>query len=460
MRSLVLAAAVLGGCASSVERRDFVRDRIGDVPLRSVAVVAVVSAAEALDDAEVDVAPFSTPMGSEALDEAREIDGSLSSEVAAAFAEALIRAGYDATPADVDPSDDLDAARSAQSTDAVLLVRAVPLDRLSFVDERPEAQVIDGSGEIGGVLPQRFGATRRLRGRVFLSQVFLFDRKTGARLFSQQVPGLPGDRVLREGVGLLDYGLTGAKARGVEAAELGKAAAAAFAARVVQDLPRPSRGTPEGRAWLDAVDVAGEAASERFFDTSHLVAEVGSGWSFEGIGTGSQLPDGARLPELGAGAFAPLGALQLLRGQLTWVVPGGFSLSGYAVTGEIPNEFSRTVVSAPEGGNARLGSQRVGYGQLVGGGLGAGQVLGLGSRWFLHPTGFLFAEQWQHPVSPPGSFDGGTRTRTGIEGRLDVWWMPAGPLLLRAGLHGRIGLDSLGPAFGGTGLSLGAGFVL
>lgn len=463
---------LLAGCGGSaaLAPRAYERSGLETVPLRSVALVAIASPPVGLDDANIDVDPYPPPRADALLDAGRPVSPQLSSALGSAIEAELEALGYTVRrPASPRGGGELSLRdlRASAGADALLVVRAVPLEPVYVLEETVESQVIGGSGEQGGgiQLPQRVAAARLRPGRLFLGQLFLFDAKTGARLWSRQLPGLPSDRTLRPDTELLGFGLTGPEARGADQALLTARSSAAFARSALRGFPEPSPGTEAGTAMLAGVDVAAEARREGFFDEQHLVIEIGTGWTFERIEGQVVVPTSptaeVALPDLETGAFAPSGGIQALQARIVLVTPGGLTFNGFGVVGTIPASFQRRVYVETETGADVLGAQSVEGGLLFGGGAGIGQLFALSEALFLHPSALVYAEQWSYDVLPLESFEASNHVRIGLEARLDLWWVLfGGPLFVRVGAHGRTGIDTVGPTLFGGGGSLGVGVML
>jgi hypothetical protein len=430
----------------------------------------VVAEPEVLDDQQLDVTPFPPPRVERPLDGGRRIDPARTRLFGQALAEGFRARGYEVEVAPPDAAQrSLEAALGAAKTDVVVVARAVPLERLYVLEERVEAQLVDPTGDGTGVrLPTAPTPARRTPGEIHLAQLFTYDRATGARLLSDQLPGLPNDGALRPDTPLLSYGVAGEEAAGLEGEALAEVALGRLASALLADYPSARAGTQAGRARLDALDLAAEVRRERFFDEDHFVVEVGTGWTVETVGGTSRLPAGGmeaagdELPGLDTGAFAPDGAFRAIQGRVSWVAAGGLSLNGVLLYGAIPGDYQRRVFQdAPtDAGEDRLATQTIEGGDIIGGGAGVGQLVPLSDGLFLHPSALLFAEVWSFDLSPASTFEDGDHTRLGLEGRIDLWLVPGGgPLLFRAGLHARGGFDLAGPAFGGGGASLGAGVL-
>lgn len=451
-----------GGAA--LNPRSFERPGLAEIRLQSVAVLAVVTPAVKLGGARLEAAkPFPPPRLQAPLSDGRPLDGESASALVTALQRTLKSRGFEVSAAPAEgPS--LSAALASVTTDAVLVVRAVPLEGLVVLQDDAATQVLDpGAGADGFAgLPVGDSTGRAVPGRLFLGQAFLFDRATGVRLWSRQLPGMPSDRALRSGVALLDYGVWGPSAAALDAPTLAQRAGQAFASKLLEGSPAPSVGSELGRVELGRVDAEAEARREAFFDRSHLLVEVGTGWTFEQVESATSLDDSA-LPGLSTGDLAPVGAWSAAQLRLTWMTAGGLTFGASAVLGLLPDaQLQRRVFRGTdtEAGDDVLGVQRLEGGGVLGGGLGVGRIFTLGEAILIHPYGGLFGEQWAYEATP-GFLDPEDQIRLGLELRLDALWMPTRtPLYARVGLHGRGGLETSNTAgFFGGGLSLGVGVL-
>lgn len=461
----LLGAVVLNACASNfaLSPRDYGREGLKEVPIQSVALVALSAEPARMTGPQIRVDAFHPPRVDQALNAGRSLNEATAELLRSAALSTLRERGFQAKALTTSSEATLaDAFEAAAEQDVLLVLRAVPLDQLYVREDSAVSQLVDASSGDEGTgiqLPQGEGVANLTPGRLFLGQLFLFDVQTKARLWSRQLPGYPQDDTLRPEAELLRYGLAGEAARGLSPRGIVGGSAQAFVTEAMRSFPSPQKGSLKGEQMLAKVDVAGEARSEAFFDAQHLAIELGTGWTYERIETSVQLDEETSLPSLTTGALAPSGAFQLLQLRVSWLTAGGLSLSAHGTFGTIPTDFERRVVRADDPDTTQtLGTQRVGDAQVIGGGLGLGQLIGLGGGFFLHPGAVLYLEQWSYDVTPSAAFSASDHGRFGVEGRFDLWWTPNyGPLLLRIGGLARAGVDTAGPVYFGGGASLGVG---
>lgn len=463
MKRLVLSLTVVSSvaaCAGSggVVPRSYRRGELESVPLRSVAVVAGVTPGVRPSSPRIEVSPFPSP-ASGAVDGGRDLDVEASAELARWTRKRLERVGFAVPTSSVADGSGLAAWRSDTEADAILVIRAVPLDDPVVYVDSGEAQVLSQGAEDTMVVPQRMSEERRLRGRVLLGQAFLFHAKTGARLWSRQLEGMPQDGQLRRGSKLLQLGVVADSASDSEAAVRSKASQA-FVQGISEEFPVPTEGSARGSAAMAEVDVAAEARREAFLDAEHVQIEVATGWTLENIGASASADAGATaLPDLGTGALAGSGGFQAVQLRGSYVTAGGLSFDGFAGWGSLLGSgVERTVYAQDALGNPVLERQVIEGGSMWGGGLGVGQLFLVGSDFFFHPKALAFAELWSYSTRPAGVLEDTDHSRLGAELRLDLGWVPfEGPLFFRIGAHARAGLDVAGPAFAGGGASVGVG---
>lgn len=460
---LCSASALHCGSAARYTPRTFARAELSTVPLKTITLVTVAAEPVKLTSARLDAAqPFPPPRFDTELTEGRPTEPRIAAPLYAASAAVLKARGFEVIPAP-DGAKTLTDIAAVAETDGILVLRAVPMAQLYVLDDDEVTQVLDAGGtlENGAALPQGDSVARLTPGVLFMGQAFLYDRATGVRLWSEQLPDMPRDRALRQGSPMLRYGVIGADFERLEVKERVPAAARGAARALLTALPSPQEGSPDGTQALAGVDVRAERRREAFFDRPHLGLEIGAAWSFEQASGNATLPDGTQLPSLGNGELGPLGALSP-HFRLTWVTAGGTSFGATAVLGTVPGaSFSRRVFrggDTPAAGD-ELGVQSLESTFLFGGGLGIGRLLAASNTVFLHPFAGLFAEQWSYDATP-GFLDPVNQIRLGTELRFDVLWLPTPtPFMLRGGVHGRAGIADGSRSFFGGGLSLGAGVL-
>lgn len=500
-RSCVGALCLVGalGCATSgpvIAERDFVRSGSGDVPLRSLDVVVVVAGPARVSEGRFEVRGFPPPSAGVPLLEGpeevqtrdalvAELARSLQSagfQVALRYARAPAASaapvststtassttapGAEPTPPSPPNSgptlvagEDLDAIRRASTADAVLVVRAVPVDRFTLdvgSGTRWEETSL-GREQVRDSRPVSH------EGRLLVGQAFLFERTSGVRLWSRQTPGYPDDGRLSAGHPFLASGYVQAAdeapAPGIVRAT---ASARAFGRTILDGFPKAREGTEEARQALTSLDARAVAERDAFFDAPHWALELGAGWG----GESSQLDvtlDQEPLASLGPGATTPVGMLRLAP-RVAYIAPGGML---YALTVPIalaPSSFGRSYVRDNAMPTSEDGDRavRVSVGGVtaVGAQAEVGRVFALRSDLFLVPRGGAFVDAWIVDASPAPWVEADTRVRVGATVGFDVWLRVGDLVYLRGGGDGRLGGDVAGGVVVGGALSVGAGLLL
>ncbi|MCK6548198.1 hypothetical protein L6R52_20280 [Myxococcota bacterium] len=463
------------GCAAGLHgtERTYARPDLAEVPLRSIDVVVFVAGPPRVASQKLDSGVFPPPALDEPLARGREERGT-SDALAAALGARLRSAGFavrvlrfDDAPADgplVEPQPPLPGAPIVTSTaavgtttrarsslelgvapspapivlersttlasllassaaDGVLVVRAVPVDRFS----------IDfGQGirtEIGPLGKERVEDVRPepREGRLLLGQAFLFDRRSGVRLWTKQLPDFPEAGRLTPGHPFLGYGVVYEPKDGVAPppAERAAPAAQAFVGAMFANLPSPTDGRAEARAKLDATDATKEERVQRFLDEGRFALELGTRWGTQRVELGLELGAEA-LPSLGNGAIAPSGVVGVVP-RATYLAPGGLVLSFALPLGIAPGSFARSYhrdnpnpddLADPEDRTARV---QVSGATTVGAELSVGQARALSRRLYVVPSIGAFADVWSIDAGPSTVVDGTSKVRLGGLAGLDLW---------------------------------------
>lgn len=455
MTCLALGSTVFG-CASgvrAVDQRSYSRSDSEQVPLRTLAVAAVSRAPEAMEGPRLDgLSPYPPLRSDTIVQDGRSPDPRATEALLEATAEALERRGFEVRRLAPEEGATVASLRAqASGTDGLVVVRAVPLTPVEVTEPSAAAVVVAPTGGFGdiGAQVQDLSRTVKLEGRVMLGQAFLFHEPSGVRLWSEHLPGIPADGVLTRDAALLGFGVTGEAAAGLSGVELERAAATAFVNRILDGMPERR---DDGRADHFAdLDVRAEEEREAVLDRKGLLLDIGGRWSFAGVG--QTYPDNAEgaLPDLGNGEMAQLGAASgVLRAS--YLTAGGFTVEAHGLYGRVLGDgLSRSLYV-----DERVVEQRIEGGDVVGGGLGVGWLLPFGHGVMLHPSAVFFGERWSFDGSPDLA---GDRFRYGLEGRLDLRWLPfeGQGWMFRIGGLVSAGLDTEGPGFVGAGGSLGVG---
>jgi hypothetical protein len=494
------AAIWLSGCAGTggVTERAFTRDVLADLELRSLDVVVVAKGPPLASGPALDVSPFDAPRhdavlfeGPDDVETRRALSSALASELATrGFAVRLVHAhpheaGAPGAPrfaplppietsttvptasaavalafgppiVDLEPTATLADVLRASPLDAVLVVRVVIVDEFHLHVPGTGAPELS---ETGRVLRQRPAKAYPVRGRLLVGQAFLFDRRTGLRLWSRQLPSFPEGGRIFERDPFLRFGFVQTDKSAMEERAKADRAAAAFVPAMLAEFPRSQAGTPEARASLDAVDAQAELRELSFFDDSHILLEVGLGWAAEGSGADLVL-DGVELPPVGTGAVSPQGIGRIgVRGG--YVAPSGLALSLEARFGLAPSSFARSYHRDGEAfDRSRNANVRIDGANAYAGALGAGYLLLVAEDLFLLPSGAVFLDAWAVRAEPDTVVLDGTHLRFGAELGLDVLYAFTSLVFGRIGVGAKAGADTSGPPFVGIGGSLGLGLFL
>ncbi|MCC7385449.1 MAG: hypothetical protein IT384_26605 [Deltaproteobacteria bacterium] len=346
----------------------------------------------------------------------------------------------------------------SSQADAVLVVRAVPVDE--FTLDYGKGVYVQNTA-LGRQKVRDYQPVRR-RGRLLVGQAFLFDRRTGLRLWTRQAPDYPDEGRLEPGHPFLRSGVVLAEGQVLEGGALAAAATQQFVPRILDGLPSPKAGDPDARAALDAMDPSAETARQSFLDVGHVVVDVSAGYALETMSMELSFHE-QPLDALGPGALAPGGLLRLTP-RLGYLGAGGtlFSLGvpvTYASAG-----FGRTYFQenpSPTAGDPDARAVHVVAGGILSGGieLQIGTLIHLGGDLSLVPRGGLFGDVWSIDAGPAETVPKGARVRAGGLLGADVW-MRGERLFGRLGLDGRLGADFEGAAAAGLSLSLGFGLLL
>lgn len=505
--ALGVSLAACAGKTGGASERSYVRPQLPEVPLRRLDVV-VVAANPIASPPHLDVAAFPPPKGGDPLRAARE-DPDTVQALVVALRSRLKKAGFEvrffhslaasqaaAPPPEVAalppaststapvelptvtvapsavraaelPLDDeasLDSLRADSDADGLLVVRVVPVDAFYLFESQSQSQVVDPSAGMRQPLPDDSAELRS--GRLLVGQAFLFDAKTGLRLWSRQLPDVPEDGRLRTDSRLLAYGVV-RRPREPELMPRDKAkkASSAFVRAMLAGFPSPQDGSAGGRAALDAVDAELDLAREAFLDDTHVALELGLGWGGERAGA-TVLLDGNEVGSLDTGALAPNGLLRASP-RLSYLAPGGFVGSLGLSFGLAPGGFSRSYhrdnprpdLADPDHRSARVSIDGA---RTLGAEVTAGYAFLLSPTLFLVPSAGAFGDVWMLDARPGTAIPDGDHYRFGVLGRVDLLLRPSerGPFFTRTGASARFGHDTAGPSAFGFELSASVGLFL
>lgn len=345
--------------------------------------------------------------------------------------------------------------------DAVLIVRAVPVDAFYLIIQDNEERVVD----VGGTLPQ---ATPRERpeirqGRLLVGQAFLFDRTTGARLWSRHLIDLPPDGRLTPDHPFLESGfITASNAPQPSDDERAQKAAEGFVKKVLADFPVPNEGTSAARAELDDLDVVSETREQKFFDENHFVIEVGGNWALHTANLEASF-SAEPFAELETGFLAPSGSIRV-EPRLSYVFAGGFTGSAGFKYGTIFSDNQRSYIIA-SGDEISADDRAVTIDAQGGTTLGVdgrfGYLFSLGPRFFLWPAVGGFYEQWRFDAGPDTVLFDTSVNRAGVTLNTDLLWRIDESWFSRLGVGFQVGAsDQVSGALVGFDLSFSVGVFL
>ncbi len=474
--SLVLSAVLgLGGaCAGSLEgsaARRYQRDGLEQLPLQTIDVAVTVAGPPATSGPRFDVPSFEPPRLTSVIrppveEEATQavLVSSLRRRLAdAGFEVRMLLSGADASEAQprLETGQTLQDILSTSVADAVLVVRVVPVDAFYIFVESDQTRIIDLGG---GTLPRAVNRDRpEVRaGRLLVGQAFLFDRRTGARLWTRQLPDLPEDGRIHLNDPFLEYGFVAAADAGdPSGTDRAEKSSAAFVRKMFGDFPSPNDGGPAGadvRAELDAIDLRQETRRERFLDQNHFALEVGGNWTYQRVGLEGTLNDNENFPDLETGFVAPNGGFRL-EPRISFVVAGGWTAGIGGQFGTIPADNERSYFR--DSANADRGATvRVSGGTTIGLDFRFGRLLPLGADLFLWPTVGGFYERWSFDASPDTVIPTSTVDRGGALVNADALWRWSEVGFARASAGLRVGSASQGGEIIGLEIGLSLGFFL
>lgn len=460
-RSRACEALVFGllalslGCATPVARRSYQRADLEAIPIGRLDVVVVATAPEAAGD-ELDVAAFRTLVPESILLE-KPADPRETEILVQGVKEELGRRRYAVQrvltqSSGLGPQTTVDWAVRTSTADAVLVVRAVPIDRFSMVQEGNELAPVN----LGfGIMRQE--TVREHRGRLYLGQMFLFLAGRGLRLQSRQAPDYPDGGRLTYGHPFIENGLVLKDEVPELSPELADLAAERFAARLLGSLPEPKPSAPAELARL-SMAADDDSPLQAFLDEVHFGLELSLQHRVEVLEAPLSL--GSRpVAALEFGDFAPSGLFQLMPRATYWS-PSGVVFGVGLPLGFATQDLRRTLLlDDPDGGDAII--QRLHVDGLTVAGLlfDAGVLVPLSSvrpTLFILPRAFFSTELWFL-----GGLDGGPRNRTSLGAGADLLYRPGeGPVFLRLGLEARLGLDfAQGGLLTGFAATLGTGWL-
>jgi hypothetical protein len=492
----LLASFALFGCAA-VQRnteRTFARPGLERVPLETLDVVVVAAGPPRASGTSLDVKVFSPPGLDDAVGATRE-DAATRDAIARELQGALAADGYrfellmprlsatasistrtsslasaTSTPTQPRPKDQplspgttLRQLLAASQADAILVVRAVPIDSF-FIDVGTGIRF--DNTDLGRQRVEDFRPVPRV-GRLLAGQAFLFDRRTGLRLWTKQLPDFPEGGRLTPGHPFLAYGFVHDPEKGPPPLPDARAlpAAQAFVGKMFDDFPRSHPGTVEARQELTRVDLDREEREQAFFDTAHLSFDLGPSWSLEHAQLSGSL-GGQAIPDLGTNVVAPSGIVHLVP-RLAYVAPGGWTFALSVPFGYAPSSFQRSYQRDNPMKNAmdpqdRIAAVSVDGTHTVGIEGAMGWARPIGPHFTLVPGGGAFVDFWSANASPATVITNAGTTRLGLFGGADLWYRPAEDSALFVRFSGslRLGFDIGGPLIYGLQTGASVGFFL
>lgn len=362
------------------------------------------------------------------------------------------------------PGTTLATVFAESEADGVLVVRVVPVDAFYVLKQNNEQsdQLLDPTAGQARIVPGDTPVPRS--GRLMFGQAFLFDRETGLRLWTKNLPDYPDSGTLAASSPFLEYGFVTPDGEGEKTpAVKADLASEAFVTKIFGDFPLAREGSDAGRAMLAEIDPEAEAQQQAFLDEGWVGLGVDLGWTAESAGADISL-NGDVVDQLGTGALAPSGVFRAVP-RLNVVSPGGFSFTVAVPIGFGPGSFGRTyhqdnpmptlMDDTDRGTRATISGPTT-----VGVEVGAGYLLSLTPTISLLPGLSLFGDAWFLDTSPAVEDD--VHLRFGVLGRVDAIVRPSatGSLFLRVGGDFRLGVDVAGPAVVGGGLTAGVGLFL
>lgn len=452
---LGLALALSVGCATPVARRSYERKDLPQIPLQRLDLAVVVTAAQEAGDA-LDVTPFRTLVpGSRVVEQ--PADPAETAVLTERVSAELLGRGFGlarrlSPTAGLTDDTTLEMLVRTSTADAVLVVRAVPIDRFSMVEEGREMTPVNL-----GIGAMRQDTVHEHRGRLYLGQVFLYLAGRGLRLMSRQAPDFPDGGRLTYGHPFLEYGLVLKEEVPSLSPELIELAAERFTARLLAGFPAARAGAPGELARLTA-DADDDGPLQAFLDEVHWGLELSFQHRVESVEAPLRLGE-RPVAALQAGDFAPSGIFQLLPRATYWS-PSGVIFGFGIPLGFATQDLRRTLLlDDPAGGDAQIQRLEVNGLKLLGVVLDASLELPLTRTrptLFLLPRALLATELWSLETS-----EGSLRTRSSVGLGADLLYRPAeGRVFLRAGLEGRLGLDfAQGALLAGFASTLGVGWL-
>ncbi|MFO0725057.1 MAG: hypothetical protein U1E65_14855 [Myxococcota bacterium] len=487
----IIALSLLGlvGCAgatSNVSARDYRRPEADQVKLGVVDVVVVVSGPPRIAGDRLDVQGFPPIEGDTVLaggPRETETEAALVKAVRAELSLLGLEAHFLGRPAEprlastsstsstssvavpaAPPAplpETLEAALASSKADALLVVRAIPVDAFAL-DVGAGTHIEEtalGRQQVRDFRPEKH------EGRLMVGQAFLFDRQSKVRLWSRQAPDFPEEGRLTPDHPFLRFGYVASSTLTAPPSEALRAARAGerFGHAILEGLPHASAGTPEARAALDTLDPAAEAKRDAFFDQGHFAFDFAFAYGAETNQLELNL-EGKALPTLSAGALTPSG---LLRGvpRVSYIASSGLTLSASFAFGTAPSSFGRTYFrdnASPTLADPldRAIQAKLSGSSLYGPELTVGGLMHISDSLFLLPRGGVFFEVWNVQATPAVAFPNLNRVRIGATAGGEAWLRMSENLYVRGALDLRLGADLNGPFLFGFRLLAGLGILL
>jgi len=460
---LVVVLSPALSSASTVSYRDFENENLAGLRLKRLDVAISIAGPPRVLGTVFDLpAPAPTTYNSIIWNAAVQ-DGATAAAVRNAIAARFTKAGFEVSFRLVNSTSTLtvSSVRADSSADAILIVRGISADEF-VIDRGVGTKIIEtpqGRERVRDYLPE----TRH--GRLIVGQAFLFDRRTGIRLWSRQAPDYPKTKRLRTGHPFLKHGHVG-KETGTELANL---AAEGFVSGLFVGFPKvQSSESSQARGRINATDLDQEYLTQAFWDKSPLALELGLGWSYGQFALPLTLFD-EELPALGSDTITPNGLLRL-RPQISF-----FTNSEWVWNMAIPfvilpernlqRTYFRDEPKSNIGLNGRDHHADISVNGLFGfgGELSTGPVIVFEKQYLVSPLLGIFIERWQFDVRPGEVLTQDSMLRMGAFLGGDVTYFPGGldgSLFIRGQGQFRAGLDNSATFLWGLNVTFGAGILL
>ncbi|MEQ8277794.1 MAG: hypothetical protein RMA76_21190 [Deltaproteobacteria bacterium] len=410
MRAALTLGLLCFGCAST-QGRAYQRKGLAKLPKQSVALF--VAAAPATESGEHFRVESPGPVERETTLALDATDPAMTAALASAVVKQLEAKGYAVTPFE-------GPTIAGAEADLVIVVRVQPVDRF-YVSKQT---VYDLQAARQGATSKKPPLEPR-QGRLLVGQAYVFDAKTGLRLWSRDAVDFPSEAWLNPDSALLEYGVVGPHD------DLANASAAAFTAKTFAKFPGATEGDASTRAKLDAIDVEQDEKMLAAVDRTKVLVGVDASWGFDGIGARVEgAGEGVRID---TNALAPSGTFRFTP-HLDARFPGGVTIGVGVPIGFAPGSYSEVFVNGDRAVEVAFSSP-----EYLGVQLGVRYDRYSSSDFHIRPGGGLFIDGWRIGADPRGTIEGDAITRYGLFaelfGLLDVTEV----VHVLGGVRGRVG---------------------